>query len=166
MRHITKHSPVVSLSIVCCRLLFSLVHQKQSAWCRLPNFPRLSFWFFFFHSIHCVNFILPLTHHWSVSSHWSPSFSPGLLFFCCVLSKYTGSSGRPDDESITSRNTRTHSRQLILKDYFQSRPFFLVFFSCWFYIFFLMMADILKVLYQLACVSSSPHLKLDKGFSS
>lgn len=71
------------------RLSPAVAHLKPVGAVQLLQFTTL-IWilpaFLFCFSFRSRNFIRPLWRHWSVSSHWSPSFSPGLFFLaaCCL----------------------------------------------------------------------------------
>lgn len=89
--HVTKETKAqscISMTLdSICHLSPAVAHQKPAVRCSSSNLPdsHLDSPCFFF-SFRSRNFILPLSRHWSVSSHWSPSFSPGLVSLpvCCL----------------------------------------------------------------------------------
>lgn len=61
-----------------------------------PTYPTLILILLVFFLSFCSrNFILPLSHHWSVSSHWSPSFEPGLVSLAACCLNTPGAAGGP-----------------------------------------------------------------------
>lgn len=99
--HVTKETKAqscISMTLdSVCRLSPAVAHQKPAVQCSSSNLPdsHLDSPCFFFLSFCSRNFILPLSHHWSVSSHWSPSFEPGLVSLAACCLNTPGAAGGP-----------------------------------------------------------------------
>lgn len=130
----TKAQSCISLTFgSICRLPPAAAHQKPSVRCSFSNLPDS-------HlgggpSALASSFFPAPAIDPSPAIDLPPSSQAGALGF--VLSKYTRSSGRPDNESFTLSNLVTHGRHFISRTTFKAPPtftglYFIVIFICLF----------------------------------